>query len=398
MTLALLVTFLIAQTATGPQARAELAPGTTYDPAIPTLAAVVGHDIGDEISTPEEIAAYLRALAAAAPERTRLVEYARSWEGRPLHLLVIGAANRVSVLDQVKAGLRRLADPRGLPPAEADRLVKELPVVTWLMHAVHGDEITSCDAALAEAYHLLAARGDAGVEAILRESIVLIDPLQNPDGRARFLAASRQARAAVPDAEPYSAEQDQPWPGGRPNHYLFDMNRDWLAISQPETAGRIRIGLEWYPHVAADLHEMGGDSTYYFAPPADPANPHITPRQVEWLQRFGRENARRFDARGFGYFVREAAELGNHHRRRMRRLEIIGIKSLTGVFELAELAPPNFHLFAGIFNGMILDFSHGALVFKTLLSRSLYFNGLLRRAGRLTSRGFYKSPAANKIC
>ena len=305
MTLALLVTFLIAQAAAGPQARAELAPGTTYDPAIPTLAAVVGHDIGDEISTPEEIAAYLRALAAAAPERTRLVEYARSWEGRPLHLLVIGAADRVGVLDQVKAGLRRLADPRGLPPAEADRLVKELPVVTWLMHAVHGDEITSCDAALAEAYHLLAARGDAGVEAILRESIVLIDPLQNPDGRARFLAASRQARAAVPDPEPYSAEQDQPWPGGRPNHYLFDMNRDWLAISQPETAGRIRIGLEWHPHVAADLHEMGGDSTYYFAPPADPANPHITPRQVEWLQRFGRENARRFDARGFGYFVRE---------------------------------------------------------------------------------------------
>ena len=192
----------------------ELAPGTRYDPRIPTLQSVVGHDVGAEISTPDQIVAYLRALAAAAPERTRLIEYARTWEGRPLHTMVIAAPERIARLDAVKADLRRLADPRGLGAGDADRLVRELPVVTWLIHAVHGNEISSSDAALAEAYHLLAAQGDAAVDTILRESIVLIDPLENPDGRARFLAQNLLGRAATPDAEPVSAEHDEPWPGG----------------------------------------------------------------------------------------------------------------------------------------------------------------------------------------
>ncbi len=282
-----------------------LAPGTRYSPGIPTLQQVVGHDVGDKMSSPAEIHAYLKALAAAAPDRVRLIEYARSWEGRPLHLLVIGSRERLARLDQVKGDLRRLAEPRGLSQADADRLINDLPVVTWLIHSVHGNEVTSSDAALAEAYHILAAEGDAGVDLIRRNSIVLIDPLQNPDGRARFLSVNEQAQAATADADPAAAERDEPWPGGRSNHYLFDMNRDWLALSQPETRGRVKIGLEFFPHVVADLHEMDGDSSYYFAPPAEPANPYITAKQFEWLTKMGRENARRFDERGFEYFVRE---------------------------------------------------------------------------------------------
>jgi hypothetical protein len=297
-----LAALLLAAAAAEPM---ELAPATRYDPRIPTLRSVTGHEVGDEISTPDQIAAYLKALAAAAPERTRLVEYARSWEGRPLYTLVIGAPERIARLDAVKADLRRLADPRPLSSSDADRLVRELPVVTWLIHAVHGNEISSSDAALAEAYHLLAAQGDADVDTILRESSVLVDPLENPDGRARFVAQNLQGRAATPDPEPLSAEHDEPWPGGRANHYLFDMNRDWFALSQPETMGRVAQHLEWYPHVVVDLHEMGGESTYYFAPPAQPANPLITARQQSWLDTFGRANAARFDERGFPYFVKE---------------------------------------------------------------------------------------------
>jgi hypothetical protein len=280
-------------------------PGTAYDPAIPTSTATLGHDFGEEISSPDQIARYLRALAAAAPDRARLVEYARTWEGRPLHLLVIGAPGRIARLDDVAADLRRLADPRTLTPEDADRLVRELPAVTWLMHAVHGNEISSSDAALAEAYHLLAASGDAMVDTILRESLVLIDPLQNPDGRARFLHQHRLGRAATPDGDRLAIEHDEPWPGGRSNHYLFDMNRDWFAQTQPETRGRLAVALRYYPHVVVDLHEMGGDSTYYFAPPADPLNPFITPEQTRWLETFGRANAARFDERGFAYFIRE---------------------------------------------------------------------------------------------
>jgi hypothetical protein len=283
----------------------ELAPGAKYDPKVPTLKQVLGHDHGEKITTPEEIPVYLRALHQAAPERTRLVEYARSWEGRPLWLFIVASPERIAQLDRVKADLRRLADPRGLSQADGDRLVRELPVVTWLMHGVHGNEISSADAALAEAYHILAAQGDADVQPILRESVVVIDPMQNPDGRARFVFHNLMGAAATPDPDPVSAEHDEPWPGGRANHYLFDMNRDWFSQSQPETRGRIKAMLEWFPHVVVDLHEMGGDSTYYFAPPAVPINPHITKSQMAAFETFGKANAAKFDERGFAYFIRE---------------------------------------------------------------------------------------------
>jgi len=280
-------------------------PGAAYNPAIPTLQQVVGHAPGEEITPPEQVGVYLRALAEAAPDRTRLLEYARTWEGRPLWLMVIGNAERIAALDAVKADLQRLADPRGLAAADAEALIARVPVVVWLVHGVHGNEISSSDAALQEAYHLLAAQGDAGVDAVFRDALVLIDPMQNPDGRARFVFQNLQSRAAVSDPAPYNAEHDEPWPGGRSNHYLFDMNRDWFAQTQPETRGRIAVGRDYWPHVTVDLHEMGGDSTYYFAPPADPVNPLITKSQVDAWELFGRANAARFDERGWPYFIRE---------------------------------------------------------------------------------------------
>lgn len=280
-------------------------PGAKYDPAIPTLKAVLGHDHGEVITPPEGVAQYLQALQQAAPTRARLIEYARSWEGRPLWLFVIGSPDRIARLEQVKTGLQRFADPRRTSAADADRLLQELPVVVWLIHGVHGNEISSSDAALAEAYHLLAAQGDAGVDTVLRDALVLIDPMQNPDGRARFVFQNLLGRAAKPDPAPYSAEHDEPWPGGRVNHYLFDMNRDWFAQSQPETRGRIKIGLEFVPQVTVDLHEQGGDNAYYFAPPADPLNPHITKSQIAAWDLLGRANAARFDERGWPYYIRE---------------------------------------------------------------------------------------------
>ena len=283
----------------------ELSPGARYDTKIPSLKQVLGHDFAEKITTPEEVGIYLRALAAAVPGRARLIEYARSWEGRPLWLLIIASPDRIGRLEQVKADRERLRNPSRLSPAEIDRLVRDLPVVTALLHSVHGNEISGVDAALAAAYHLLAAQGDANVDLILRESVVLIDPMQNPDGRARFLASNALGAAAAPDAEPNSAEHDEPWPGGRSNHYLFDLNRDWFAQNHPETVGRVRFQLEWLPQVVVDLHEMGGEASYYFPPTAAPLNPYLTSRQRENLELFGRENAARFDERGFPYFIRE---------------------------------------------------------------------------------------------
>lgn len=294
-----------AQPSATPEARRPFMPGVTYDAGIPTLKTVLGHEPGDVITPPDQIVTYVKALAQAAPERARLIEYGRTWEGRPLIVLAIASPTRIAQLDQVKAGMAKLADPRRLGAGEGDQLVQSLPVVVWLMHAVHGNEISSSDAALVEAYHLLAAQNDPQVTQILDNAVVLIDPLENPDGRARFVASNGQAFGLEPDPEPAAAEHVEPWPGGRANHYLFDMNRDWFAQSQLETQGRTKLYLEWFPQVVVDLHEMGGDSTYYFAPPADPLNPHITPAQVQWFNTFGKANGATFDTRGYPYFIRE---------------------------------------------------------------------------------------------
>jgi hypothetical protein len=282
-----------------------LPPGVTYDASIPTPRAVLGHDPAELVTPPEEIVRYMRALAAAAPERTRIVEYARSWENRPLVLLAIGSAERMARADEIRAGMARLADPRMLSAADEARLIAELPVITALVHSVHGNEISPAGSSLVTAYHLLAARGDAVVDRVMRESIVLIDPTQNPDGRARFVATSGLGAAARPDPDPLAAEHDEGWPGGRSNHYLFDLNRDWFAHTQPESRGRVRALLEWNPQVVVDLHEMGGNSTYYFPPAAAPGNPHATAQQRQLFELFGRENARVFDARGWPYFIAE---------------------------------------------------------------------------------------------
>ncbi|CAN5885171.1 M14 family zinc carboxypeptidase [soil metagenome] len=284
-----------------PAAAQGLVPGVQYDPAVPTLKAIVGHAPGEQITTPDEIGKYLDALAKAAPDRTRLVEYAKSWEGRPLHYLLVGSRERIAKLDDIRRGMQTLASGA----AEADSLVSNLPVIVWLVHGIHGNEITSSDAALAEAYQLLAARGNIDVDLTLKEAVVIIDPMQNPDVRQRFVAQNLIGRAIEADPNPQSAEHDEPWPGGRSNHYLFDMNRDYFALSQKETHGRARVMLEWFPQVVVDLHEMGGNSTYYFAPLAAPFNPLITEGQKKLLDVFGRANAAAFDRQGFAYFVRD---------------------------------------------------------------------------------------------
>ncbi len=305
----MLSTLALAALIQAPAAAQELSPGTRYDPEIPTLEEVAGHGFTEAVTPPGDVIRYMEALAAAAPERTRLIEYAESWEGRPLVVLVLGSEERMARLDAVKAGLRWLADPRGLSDGQAETLLAELPVVTALMHGVHGNEISSSGAAMAEAYHLLAAVGDPDVDLILSESLVLIDPMENPDGRNRFVYQNSVAQARWPDEAGVSAEHDEPWPGGRGNHYLFDLNRDLFIQSQPETRGKVDLFLEFRPHIVADLHEMGGDATYFFPPTAPPSNPWYGERQVALMDVFGEAIAARFDERGFAYFNRDVYDL-----------------------------------------------------------------------------------------
>ncbi len=299
------VVFLIAALAVAGMSKAQSFLSIDADPAIPTLQDEIGHAPGEEITSPVDAIAYMEALAAAAPDRMSITPYAESWEGRPLVYAVITSPENMARLDAIKSNIQRLSSGADLSGSARSELIANTPAVVWLSYGVHGDEISSTDAALALSYHLLAARNDATVNKILDETIVIIDPMQNPDGRARFLASFDAARGLEPFADRSTAEHDQPWPGGRFNHYLFDMNRDWFALTQPETVGRVRSMLDWHPLVVVDAHEMGGDETYFFAPSAEPFNPNITAAQKQKQFLIGQNHARWFDSRGYDYFTRE---------------------------------------------------------------------------------------------
>ncbi|WP_421789738.1 M14 metallopeptidase family protein [Hyphobacterium sp.] len=276
-----------------------------YDPAIPDLTTALGHDFGEEVTPPEDAVSYIRLLAETAPQRMRVYDYATSWQGRELVYAVIGNEEVMSRLEDVQADLQALADPRNLSTADRNVLIDRVPVVVWLAHGVHGDEISPVDAALRTAYHLLAAQNDPVADTILENALVIIDPTQNPDGRNRFVNSFENTRGIEPDGYRWSAEHDQPWPGGRVNHYLFDLNRDWFIQAHPETRGRTAAMRQWSPMVAVDLHEMGGDLPFFFPPVADPVNPVLTERQLEGQDVIGLNNARWFDIIGEDYFTRE---------------------------------------------------------------------------------------------
>jgi hypothetical protein len=280
-------------------------PDADYDPAIPAFKDVLGYNPGERITWHGDAIRYFEALAKAAPERISVTPYAKSWEGRNLVYVVVSSAENMDRVDAIKDGMQRLSDPRITTRAEATEIINKQPAVTWLSYGVHGNESSSTEAAMLTAYHLLASRGDSRVADIMRETVVVIDPVQNPDGRDRFIHNFEISEGLVPDADRISAEHNEPWPGGRTNHYLFDLNRDWFIMTQPETQGRVRILQEWYPVAFVDAHEMGSDSTYYFAPEAVPFNPHLAADQRASLSLFGKNNARWFDTFGLDYFTRE---------------------------------------------------------------------------------------------
>ncbi len=276
-----------------------------FDNSVPTQAEVLGHAPGERISTPEQIRAYFDALAAARPDQIRLVDYATSWQGRPLYYAIIGTPQRIADLDSIQDDIQIIAHPDQHADAAVEAALERVPSTAWLSYSVHGNEISPADAAMVTAWYLLAARNSELASTILANSLVFINPLQNPDGRARFVHEFNSTLGLQPDPSRLAAEHDERWPSGRVNHYLFDLNRDWLPLTQPETQGHVAALLDWYPLAVVDAHEMGSDSTFFFAPEAEPYNPLLTASQRSSLTAFGQNNARWFDRYGYAYFTRE---------------------------------------------------------------------------------------------
>ena len=276
------------------------------DPAVPSPAQFLGYSLGARFTHHLRILDYLDRLAEASP-RVTLWRYGTTYEGRPLTLVAISSPENIARLDEIRQQHLRLADPRGLDPAERDRLLDETPVVVWLAYGVHGNESSSAEAAMAAAYAFAAGQGDWTGR--LEHTVVLIDPLVNPDGRERYVTAYEQRRGRTPNADPDAAEHWEPWPGGRQNHYLVDLNRDWSWASQVETRQRLAAYERWEPQVFVDYHEMFAESSYFFPPTASPVNPYLDQRTVGWLDVFGRANAAAFDRQGWPYFKAESFDL-----------------------------------------------------------------------------------------
>ena len=187
----------------------EYWPGARYDPAIPTMKQVLGYEPGERITSHAGLTTYLDALAKAT-SLVRVFPYAQSWEGKRLVYAVIASDETMRRLDEVKSAWRTFADPRVTRPADVARLAESLPAIVWLGYGVHGNEISSPDAALVTAYHLLAAQNDPLVQKILRNDIVLVDPTQNPDGRDRFAHFYEQTVGLEPNPSQVSAIGSRP--------------------------------------------------------------------------------------------------------------------------------------------------------------------------------------------
>ena len=289
-----------------PLSRGEVLELPPVDARIPRPDAFLGYPLGARFTSWDRMIEYIDAVAAVSP-RVKVTEYGRTAEGRPLRLVALATPENLARLDEIRRDHLRLAEPAGVPEGERERLVQKLPAIVWLAYGVHGNESSSAEAALAAIYLLAGGQGE--IDEILRNTVVLIDPLVNPDGRERYVTSFRQRAGEAPNPNRAAAEHWEPWPGGRPNHYMIDLNRDWAWMSQPETRQRIALYRAWEPHVYVDFHEMSSESSYFFPPAADPVHPRIDRRVVSWLESFGRGNAEAFDRMGWVYFKGENYDL-----------------------------------------------------------------------------------------
>ncbi len=285
-------------------AQHALGTGGPYDPGVPTPAAVLGYELGEAFTPHHMIVRYIETLARTS-HRITMDTVATTYEGRPVLLATATSAANHARLDEVRAGARTLADPRGASRGELDALLARQPTIVWLGYTVHGDEASGVEAALATLYQLAAGQ-DAETLRILDNTVALIDPVENPDGHDRHVnQVAWDLGRFGPDPHPRAVVHGHDWHGGRTNHYLFDLNRDWVIHAHPETRGRIDVFRSWFPHVAADLHEMGSSSSYFFAPPMQPVNANIHPLIRKGWQRFAQGNAAAFAEHGWGFFTRE---------------------------------------------------------------------------------------------
>lgn len=275
----------------------------TYSDAVSDPATFLGFEAGQRVANPAQITAAIMAWQGQS-DRLKVIEYAQTHEGRPLFAVFISSPTNLARLDDIEAQINKLADARTLNNTEANAIIESLPAVAWMAYSIHGNETSGADAALASIYHLIASTDD-DTASMLDNMIVVIDPMMNPDGRARFAKSLEQYRGTAPNVDDQSLLHTGDWPFGRTNHYFFDLNRDFFLLTQPETQGRVALINSWRPQLIIDGHEMGSQSTFLMGPPREPLNANIDNDLQKWARVFSEEQGAAFDDRAWRYFTGE---------------------------------------------------------------------------------------------
>jgi len=276
-----------------------------FSQAPPSPEAFLGYPLGSHFTPHYKIVNYFREVAQAMPGQVKLEQYGETNEGRPLLLAYVASAENLPRLDAIRLNNLRLA---GVAKDRMEPDEGNAPAIVWLSYNVHGNEPSSSEAAMKTLYELVNP-GNARSREWLKNTVVIIDPCINPDGRDRYVNWFNQVVGKNANPDPQAREHHEPWPGGRVNHYNFDLNRDWAWQTQVESQQRLKKYNAWLPQVHVDFHEQGYNAPYYFAPAAEPYHDVITPWQREFQISIGKNNARYFDQNGWLYFTKQEFDL-----------------------------------------------------------------------------------------
>jgi hypothetical protein len=264
----------------------------------------LGYKIGTRYTPHWKLVSYFQYIAQSLPQTVKLQQYGETNEHRPLYLMFISSEENISNLENIRMNNLRLAN------LARDKMAptENTPALVWLSYNVHGNETSSSEASMLTLFALSDPK-NMQTKAWLKNTVVIIDPCVNPDGRDRYVNWFNSVVGTNYNAFPGSREHKEPWPGGRTNHYYFDLNRDWAWQTQLESKQRMTVYNQWLPQVHVDYHEQGVEEPYYFAPAAQPYHEVITPWQREFQVTIGKNHAKYFDKYNWLYFTREVFDL-----------------------------------------------------------------------------------------
>jgi hypothetical protein len=261
----------------------------------------LGYELGERFTPHYRMVEYFKHVDVVMAN-VEVRQYGETYEHRPLIYTIVTSPENFSQLEKIRTdNLKRTRLMDGPPGSDKKAIV-------WLSYNVHGNEASSLEASMLT-LHSLADPSNSKTQEWLKNTVVIIDPCINPDGRDRYANFYNQYLNKPANSNIDAKEHHEPWPGGRSNHYMFDLNRDWAWGTQLETRHRLKIYHEWMPHVHVDFHEQGYNNPYYFAPAAEPFHEVITPWQREFQTLIGKNNAKHFDEKGWLYFTKEIFDL-----------------------------------------------------------------------------------------